>query len=207
MTISWMLFLSNQVEFLEDDNLLVERILCSSKGCIPSSCKVCSASITVIAGKFVHFFQNKIECFFCMMSITHSVSDPCNKDSICLLTNSSGQEKEGMLTPSGSICSLLYMCETVLRRNLSGLHVDDIEDILLTDVLSQLGTSKIFSSLTQHALETSDGVDNHFMSLVHVISRKYLKLRIRKVLKDISLTKKNKGRGNYLQRLRILYND
>ena len=198
---------TKQVQFLEDDNLLVERILCSSKGCIPSSCKVCSASITVIAGRFVHFFQNKIECFFCMMSITHSVSDPCNKDSICLLTNSSGQEKEGMLTPSGSICSLLYMCETVLRRNLSGLHVDNIEDILLTDVLSQLGSQAIFTSLNQHALDTSDGIDNHFMSLVHVISQKYLRLRIRKVLKDISLSKKNHGSGNYLQRLRILYND
>ena len=165
----------------------------------------------VIASKFVFYFQRKIECFFCMSSILNSDSDPCSKacskEAEVLLKQSSGKEKEGVLLPSASICSLLYMCETVLRRNLSGLHVDNIEDILLTDVLSQLHTSSIFPSMSQHALETSDGIDNHYMSLVHVISRKYLKLRIRKVIKDMTLAKKNKGRGNYLQRLRILYND
>ena len=162
----------------------------------------------VIASKFVFYFQRKIECFFCMSSISNSDSDPCSKEAAeSLLKQSSGKEKEGVLLPSASICSLLYMCETVLRRNLSGLHVDNIEDILLTDVLSQLRTSTIFPCMSQHALETSDGIDNHYMSLVHVISRKYLKLRIRKVLKDMILAKKNKGRGNFLQRLRILYND
>ena len=196
-----------QVDHLETDSLVAERILCSTKGCIASSCKVCSASITVIASKFVCYLQKKIECFFCMMAISHSDSDPCAAESVCLITKSSGQEKDGMLRPSGSVCTLLFICETVLRQNLSGLHVDNIEDILLTDVLFQLNNSNIFPSMSQHALDTSDGVDNHYMSLVHVLSRKYLRLRIRKVLKDISLSKKNHGSGNYLQRLRILYND
>ena len=67
-------------------------------------------------------------------------------------------------------------------------------------VLSQIDRLNIFSGLTTHALETFMGADNDYLTMVRLISKKYFKLRIKKILKDESI---DRSAGNSIDRLRI----
>ena len=51
-----------------------------------------------------------------------------------------------------------------------------------------------------HSLETAMGCDNHYLNLVRMISRKYLKLRIKKICRDKAL---QKSHGNSILRSRV----
>ena len=57
-----------------------------------------------------------------------------------------------------------------------------------------------------HALDTSDGIDNHYLLLVQLISRKYLRLRIKNILKDMA-HEMSRGNGNELTRKRVIYHE
>ena len=105
-----------------------------------------------------------------------------------------------MKTPSGSLCKLLYLCEKVMRKNINSLHVDKIEQVLLIQVLSQVDRIDIFSGLAQHALETFLGADNDYLTMIRLISKKYFRLRIKKILKDECVDRMS---GNSIDRLRI----
>ena len=101
----------------------------------------------------------------------------------------------------GSVFKLLYLVEKIVRQNTHALHTPKIEHIMLIKVLGEVNDTHIFPNLSIHSLETSDGADNHYLTLVRLISRKYLKLRIKKILRDRSLIK---SRGNSLHRSRIV---
>ena len=49
-----------------------------------------------------------------------------------------------------------------------------LEDKLLIEVLQKLNDNEVFPYLSLfHALDTSYGIDNHYLLLVHLISRSY----------------------------------
>ena len=58
------------------------------------------------------------------------------------------------------------------------------------------------------SLVTSNGADNHYTTLIQLVSRKYLRLRIKNILKDHAREKAfGKPCGNDLHRRRMLYHD
>ncbi len=82
----------------------------------------------------------------------------------------------------------------------------DIEKKLLKEVLTNINTSTVFRQLSSHALETSDGVDSHYITLVHLICRKYLFLRLKKVLKDVANQRRVGKDDHALQQSRVVQN-
>ena len=136
----------------------------------------------------------------CRKALHSSVSDPCLNDSLIKCKNYCTEEGKGLKYPSGSLCKLLYLCEKVMRQNINFLHVDKINEHLLMQVLAQIDRLNIFSGLTTHALETFMGADNDYLTMVRLISKKYFKLRIKKILKDESI---DRSAGNSIDRLRI----
>lgn len=83
------------------------------------------------------------------------------------------------------------------------LEDKQIMEKLLMAILEELNQSDVFPSLLPHQFDTADGTENHYLSLVHLVSKKYLVLRVRKILKDASLSKKF---GNHIHRQRIFQN-
>ena len=76
-------------------------------------------------------------------------------------------------------------------------------------VPSILNDVEIFPHLSLfHSLVTSNGADNHYTTLIQLVSRKYLRLRIKNNLKDHAREKAfGKPCGNDLHRRRMLYHD
>ena len=191
-----------ELSFDQDSYLVEGRLLCSSKGCIPNSCKVCSASLTYIAGFHAMKLLKIMTCPTCKTALLDSDQDPCEDASLIDFKNYDEVTK-GLTKPSGSLVKLLMLCEAIVRQNISVLHVATIEDKLIRKLLSCLDTGKVFNSLTSHALETAVGIDNHLTTLMRLVARRQIRLRIKKILKDRTL---DKVHGNYLHRLRIFQN-
>ena len=105
-----------------------------------------------------------------------------------------------MQVPSGSLCKLLTLNEKVVRQHSHSLSTPNIEHIMLKEVMESLDSSQMFPTLAYHSLETAMGCDNHYTSLVHLISRKYLRLRIKKICRDAAL---KRSHGNSILRSRV----
>ena len=178
-------------------------MLCS-RACIADSCKICSATIPYIAGYYVFIFQKLTDCQQCKLAMAHCDTDPCPNKSLILFKNYTKRPGAGLKTPSGSLCNLLFLCEKTLRKNYNSLHITNIANYLIIQILKQVGTQEIFAQLGNlHASETRMGADNHYMSLIRLISKKYFELRIKKILKDEALARTD---GNSIHRLRIFSN-
>ena len=169
--------------------------------CIADHCKVCSASICYIAGFYVFTFQKLTQCLPCKNAMTQSINDPCPNQSLIKFKNYSTIEGAGLKFPSGSLCRLLFLCEKTMRRNVNRLHINKIEDFLLGEVLTQVDKHDIFTKLGRtHALETCQGIDNDYLNLIRLVSKKFFRLRIKKLCKDEAL---ERSHGNSIDRVRI----
>jgi hypothetical protein len=187
----------------ENNNEVSERTV-HVKGCVAQNCDVCASSISYIAGYYVFSLQKAVKCQACRSALVHSEQDQCKNASLIYFKDYRQDTIEkGLKVPSGSLCKLLFLCETVFRKYAMSMSTIDIEKKLLIDVLTEMNMSAIFPTLTSHALETSDGIDNHYLTLIHLICRKYLRLRVKKVLRD-SCAKKSLG--NAIHRARIFKN-
>ena len=179
----------------------VERL--PSHGCGISSCKLCSSTISYIGGFFSYTLQKQLKCPDCLMSLVHSESDPCPDRTLILMKNYFSDHR-GLKYPSGSLCSLLYGAEKVIRKSNDVISRKNAPALLLHRGLLTLDAS-LFSDLQlAHSMDTADGTENHYISLVHLVLKKYIALRLKKIHKD-SATKK-KSAGNYLHRSRIFQN-
>ena len=187
----------------ETDGTVSEKPI--HEGCIILDCIVCRASLAYIAGFYVYSLQKKITCEDCRSALESSDEDPCSDDSLIQLKNF----KEGALqVPSASMCKLLYLTEHILRRNLTlvNSNTSNLEDKLVMKVLNELDNNSIFPIISLcHAIDTCEGIDNHYFLLVQLVSRKYLRLRIKNILKDNHHTR-SLGNGNALQRNRVTSN-
>ena len=106
-----------------------------------------------------------------------------------------------MQTPSGSVCKLITLCEKIVRKHSTQLSTPQIEHVMLKEVLKSLDSNQIFPILSVfHAMETAIGCDNHYTNLVRIISRKYLKLRIKKLCQDEVV---QRSHGNSILRSRV----
>jgi hypothetical protein len=190
----------------ENSNAVVEKPM-HEKGCVVQDCKVCGAAIAYIAGYYVRSMKSIVKCGMCKCALFHSDKDPCMNTSLIYFKDYCPNTIEkGLMVPSGSLCKLLFLCEKVFRQNATILSSLDVERKLLIDVLTQLDMTTIFPTLTSHALETADGIDNHYLTMVHLICRKYLRLRIKKLLRDMALKKSIGKDGNAMHRNRIVQN-
>jgi len=175
-----------------------------ASGCLAEKCNICRAAIGHIAGFYAFALQSLIKCRECRDALLHSEKDPCSDRSLLQFKDYyPDDDDKGLTVPSGSLCRLLFVSEKVLRQNCSNLASINVDQKLLVSVLSYINISIIFPSLSDHALETADGINNHFFTLVHLICRKYLHLRIKKILKDISF---KRNIGNSIHRTRIFKN-
>jgi hypothetical protein len=197
---------STQFVLDENNNDVIEKAM-HDKGCVAKDCQVCGAAIAYIAGNYVHAMQSVVKCVMCKCALIHSEEDPCVDSSLISFKDyCPNVTDKGLMVPSGLLCKLLFLCEKVFRQNSHILSSLDVERKLLIDVLTQLDMSQIFSSLTRHALETSDGIDNHYLTMVHLICRKYLRLHVKKVLRDMALKRSLGKDGNAMHRSRIVQN-
>ena len=86
-------------------------------------------------------------------------------------------------------------------------NTDNVEEKLLLKVLKDVNDNNIFFTLScYHALETCEGLDNHYTLLVRLIAKKYLKLRTKNILKDY-VRSQSRGNGNKLTRQRVIYHE
>ena len=162
---------------------------------------MCSAAIAYIAGFYVFKYEKLSKCKECLQALEASDTDPCPNDSLIKFKNYATREGTGLKSPSGSLCKLLYLCEKIMRKNVNCLHVEKIEERLLIQVLKQVDQLNLFAGISKsHALETFMGVDNDYLVLIRLISKKYFRLRIKKILKDGAL---DRSSGNSIDRLRI----
>ena len=99
---------------------------------------------------------------------------------------------------SRPLCLRALVYEKVVRQHVNSLSTPKIEDVMLMEVIGKLNSNHIFPHLAIfHSLETGIGCDNHYTTLVHLISRKYLRLRIKKLCRDSAL---KRSHGNSILR-------
>ena len=188
----------------ENDNVVIDRTI--HEGCVISDCVVCRASLAYIAGFYVHSLQKKIKCEECSNALESSEEDKCTDKSLIALKN---YKENALQVPSGSLCKLLYLNESILRKNMSLVksNARNLEEKLLIQVLQKVNDNEVFPHISIfHAVDTCDGIDNHYLLLVHLISRKYLRLRIKNILKDYNRAR-SMGNGNELTRRRVIYHE
>ncbi len=159
-------------------------------GCVAQDCRVCTAAISHIAGYYVFAPCAKVKCLLCKSALFDTKADPCsNLTLISFKDYYPNNTEKGLTVPSASLCRLLFLCEKVFWWYNIKLSKLDIDKKLLIDVLANMDESVIFPTLASHALETSDGIDNHYLTMVHLIMRKYLMLWAKKVLCDMHIKK------------------
>ena len=188
----------------ETDKQVLERTI--HDGCVIQDCNVCRASLAYIAGFYVHSLQKKIKCEECSNALESSEEDQCTDKSLIVIKN---YTENALEIPSGSLCKLLYLNEDILRKNMSLVKSStrDLEGKLLMQVLQKVNDNEVFPHISLfHAVDTCDGIDNHYTLLVQLVSRKYLRLRIKNILKDMA-QQRSKGNGNELTRRRVIYHE
>ena len=154
----------------------------------------------------MYSLQKKIKCEECGNALESSEADQCIDKSLIELKN---YAENALQVPSGSLCKLLYLNEDILRKNMylvkSSTH--DLEGKLLLKVLQEVNNNEVFPHISLfHVLDTCDGIDNHYLLLVQLISRKHLCLRIMNILRDMAL-EMSRGNGNQLTRRRVIYHE
>ena len=90
----------------------------------------------------------------------------------------------------GHYVNFSCLIEQIVRQHSHVLSTPKIEHIMLKRVMEKLDTNQIFPILAVfHSVESAIGCDNHYtnLALVRLISRKYLKLIIKKICRDRAL--------------------
>eukprot|EP00096_Caligus_rogercresseyi_P015501 TRINITY_DN792_c0_g1_i8.p1 TRINITY_DN792_c0_g1~~TRINITY_DN792_c0_g1_i8.p1 ORF type:complete len:309 (-),score=-21.17 TRINITY_DN792_c0_g1_i8:19-945(-) len=170
--------------------------------CTVRDCKVCSATIAYIDGFYCKVFHSALKCIECRSALKHSEIDPCPNRSLILMKNYYEDEKKGLLHPSGSLCELLYHTEEVLRSKTISFYDKKAIEKLTYICLLKL-KSNIFSSVNvEHCSNTAIGTENHFNCLIHLVLKKYLSLRLKKLLKD-DHNRRGIFAGNFIHRQSI----
>ena len=203
---------SSAKDFLEVEKSVADRTIHAR--CVIMDCRVCTASLAYIAGFYAMTMQKRIKCEECRDALVESPwTDQCTDKSLIMMKaddSRSWWESYNVYIPSGSLCKLLMLNEKVLRQNITlvSSNTRDLEGKLLIHVLQQVNDVHISPHLSVfHSLETSNGADNHYLLLVQLVSRKYLRLRIKTILKDLAKARTfGKPCGNDLHRKRMLYN-
>ena len=188
----------------ETDDTLEDKTI--HEGCSILDCTMCRASLAYISGYYVYTLQKKITCEDCGSALESSEEDPCLDDSLIQLKNF---KDDCLKVPSGSMVKLLALNENILRKNLTlvNSNTEQLQEKLLMKVLKDVDNNSIFPIISAcHAIDTCEGIDNHYTHLVQLISRKYLKLRTKNILKAHSYTT-SKGNGNQLTRRRVIYHE
>lgn len=132
---------------------------------------------------------------------------------------------KGLFIPSGSLCKLIFLAEKIFRDysahqfelkydkkskkliledlNKSEIYQEKVIDKLIYEVVKQM-PNDLFPTLqkNKHAFLTSLGAENHFISIIKLMLKKFFALRVKKKLKDRAFAKKDSG--NFLQRSRIV---
>jgi len=167
--------------------------------------KVCSASIAYIAGFYSFSLHKTVKCAKCLFSLIHSTEDPCPERSLILMKNYFNDHK-GLNYPSGSLCSLLFKAQAIVRRiDEKTMKSKQAIDSLLNNALLSLD-QKIFQRLQlEHSANTADGTETHYSGLIHLVLKKYFALRLKKICKDEACRAKT-SRGNFIHRTRIFQN-
>ena len=187
---------------LSEDDLPDPDIQMCDTGCLVNDCRYCSGTISYIAGFFVYSLEKKLKCKECIYALQDVPDDICYDRSLIYAKNYVHDVPgRGLKFPSGSLCRLLLHCEKVFRKHLNLLHDKKFAEKMLINVLDSLNQNVIFPALSlDHQFNTQVMSDNHYTSLIQLISEKYIRLRALKLLKLMSDHQKE---GNYISRIRV----
>ena len=107
----------------------------------------------------------------------------------------------GLKFPSGSLCRLLLHCEKIFRKHINLLHDKKFAQRMLVHILGTINQDVIFPALSRdHQFQTQVMSDNHYTSLIRLISEKYIRMRVQKMIKLMSDHHKE---GNFITRIRV----
>ena len=174
-------------------------------GCLVHACQVCLAILTYISGYFAFYLSKKIKCEECKAALLHTSLDPCKEMSLISIKNYVEDGATGsLLFPSGSLCQLVILVEQIIRKNRDVIREKQAANRLLSIVLSNPGLPTFAGLSLSHQMTTSVGIDTHYTSLVHLVTQKFIHMRMKKLLKDESLLKRSLG--NRLHRVKIFKN-
>jgi hypothetical protein len=185
----------------DENNLSTEESHVSNCG-IGRNCEICKAAICYIAGFFTFSVSKLLKCVHCRLALSHSEDDPCLKESLLHFKNyivTDYTNTKGLAFPSGSLCKLFLHVEKVFRSNQKLVPSSQAIDKLMPKCLTGLDFN-VFPTLASHAADTAIGVDNHYWSLIQLLVKKYLNMRLKKVMKESAFAKKS---GNSVHRSRI----
>ncbi len=169
-------------------------------------CVVCKAALSYIAGFITCAVGKALKCVSCKSAISHSEFDPCLEESLIHFKNfvlTDFTNSRGLTFLSGSLCRLLIHCERAFRRNQNLISHKQAVAKLQYQVLLTLDFTVFPNLATYHAYETSIGVDNRYWSLVQLIVKQYLCIRLKKAMKEMSFAQKS---GNSIHHSPIFQN-
>ena len=93
-----------------DEEYANDEMPLHSNGCNPQDCRLCTPSLSYIAGYFVKKLQRTVKCSLCRDVLSDSQSDPCTDRTLIYVKNYVSS-KHGLNIPSGSMCRLILLCE------------------------------------------------------------------------------------------------
>ncbi len=158
--------------------------------------------VNLFLGFYCASLQRVIKCPQCMAALRHSPADPCRERSLILMKNYF-TDGRGLKYPSGSLCKLLFHAEKVIRNSKDVHNCKLALEMLLHRALLSLNFPVFEALQVCHNINSAYGADSHYVSLVHLVLRRYISLRLKKIHQDMS---SQKNKGNYLHRSRIFQN-
>ena len=115
---------------------------------------------------------------------------------------STKSESTKLCMPSGSVCNLLFVAEDIFRKRQDLFLKKNAKEQLTYHVMRDL-PEDLFPSLEEHFVASSDGPDNHPITITKLVLKKYFATRLKKAFKD----QRKVSEGNRLHRLRIFKGD
>lgn len=134
--------------------------------------------VVYIAGFVVRSLQSELHCEICLASlISVSQEDVCQSDYGLIDIKDRG----GLISPSPDVVAVCKSAEVSVRKFIGPgqkpILKSSVTMRIENDVLSNFIGSEIFTSLTDHGLETTP-MNNHHVNIIRSIASKYIKIRL-----------------------------
>ncbi len=142
------------------------------ESCIVQDCRLCASSIAHICSCWVDALCKIVKCGKNWAAPVISPRNPCPHFTR-FPSKTPDEPAKGLRVSSGSLCCLLLHYELIFLQPFIRLCTDS-EQRLRIEALTEKDLESISSELSrEHALEASDGIDNRYITIVHLICHKY----------------------------------
>ena len=132
-----------------------------------------------VAGWVVRRLLEKLKCAECALALTKTADVSACDGAACSLIKI--RDLGGLVTPSKDVITVVTTCEKVLRCETNIHSVEKLpqkfHEIVEIKVLKNL-PKNLFQGLDEHFIDTAYGCDSHYFSLVRMLCRTYITVRL-----------------------------